>query len=383
MAYVTDFFLIRLIIIIFKKITFTSSYFYMVEILRYFIFIYCFLGVFIAGGLFFKKRTAANISLAIFIILFTLEQLDFLYTTSEVVLIYPEYYLWVYPICLLFGPALWLHFLYVKNPRLKFHFKQLLHTIPFILFLFVLLLPILQLEGSERIEYTRQNFMNHMMPLNYLRTTHVVIYGLLMVAVIVKEKLYRKNVQGIYLTVIAGIYFLTAVLQSYLTRFADNYRQFSFYFFLASTIVLIAGLVLYKYPELLHQLHQKYFSSNLKTDDRKRIIQKINNYQNTPRLFLDNNLNLSNFCDTIDERSHHVSQVFSEEFNISFTNFINDERIKYAKKILEDPEKDHLKILAVAFESGFNNNVTFNKAFVKYVGTTPGKYRKESRQTTE
>ena len=359
------------------------GYIYMVEILRYFIFFYCFLGVFIAGGLFFKKRTAANISLAIFIILFTLEQLDFLYTTSNVVLIYPQYYLYIYPICLLFGPSLWLHFVYVKNSDLKFNYKHLFHAIPFLFFLIFLLLPILILEGSDRIEYTRANFMNHMMPLNYIRTTHVVIYGLLMVIVIVRERLFSKNVKGVYLTAIAAIYFLTAVLQSYLTMFADSYRQFSFYFFLASTIVLIAGFVLYRYPDLLQHLHQKYFSSNLKDQDRKRIVNKINEFQRTPSNFLDSSLNLSSFCEDIDERSHHVSQVFSEDFDTSFTNFVNDARVKHAKIILADSKNDHLKILAVAFESGFNNNVTFNKAFVKFVGKTPGKYRKDCRKVNE
>ncbi len=349
----------------------------MVEFLRYFIFFYCFVGIFISGGLFFNKRSLANIMMAVYIFLFTLELIDFLYTTSDVVLMYPQYYLYIYPICLLFGPALWLHFTFIKNPDRKFTYTQLLHVLPFLFFVGFLLAPILRLEGMARIEYTRENFNNYMMPLNYIRTTHVMLYGIMMVFVIIKERLYKSNRQGIYLTLIAVIYFFTAVLQSYLTRFADSYRQFSLYFFLAATIFLIAGIVLYSYPELLERFQEKYFSSNLKESDRKRIISKIEKVSGDIQIYLNSNLKLTEFCDQIEERPHHVSQVFSSEFSTSFSSFVNEHRVAVAKCILQDPKKDDLKILAVAFECGFNNNVTFNKAFVKCTGMTPGKFRKE------
>jgi len=335
------------------------------------------MGVFIAGGLFFKNRSPANIFLALFILFFTFEQLDFLYTTSEVVLLYPHYFLWMYPICFLFGPALWLHFKYVQHPESKFRWTDLLHGLPFVLFIVFLLSPILSLEGTERIEYTRKNFNNEIMPLNYIRTTHVVLYGLWMLIVIAKNKLYKNNKQGFYLTVITLIYFLTAVLQSYLTRFADSYRQFSWYFFLAFTIVLIVGFVLYRYPELLKEIQQKYFSSSLKDSDRERIAKKISAIAEEDSYFLDNGLQLVSFCEHLEEKPHQVSQVFSSHFKTSFSHFVNKKRVEHAQILLLDPTKDHLKILAVAFESGFNNNVTFNKAFSKVTGMTPGKFRKE------
>ncbi|NND88151.1 MAG: AraC family transcriptional regulator, partial [Flavobacteriaceae bacterium] len=336
---------------------------------------------FIAGGLFFKKQTAANIALALYIILFTCELLDFLYATSEVILLYPDFYLWGYSLCFLFGPVLWLHFKYIQQPEARFNYWDLLHGIPFIIFLFFVIWPLLQMESVDRIAYTRKNFNNEMMPLNYIRTTHVTLYGAWMLFVIIKNKLFKNSKLGLYLTTLTLIYFLTAVLQSYLTRFADSFFQFVWYYFLASTIVLIAGFVLYRYPELLQHIQDKYFSSILKDSDRKRIIQKIEDLKKDQTYFLNNNLQLSSFCEHIDEKPHQVSQVFSSHFDTSFTHFINAQRIEHAKMLLKDPEKDHLKILAVAFESGFNNNVTFTKAFSKVTGSTPGKFRKRRGKT--
>ncbi|MDC8000516.1 helix-turn-helix domain-containing protein [Aequorivita todarodis] len=244
------------------------------------------------------------------------------------------------------------------------------------------MVPLFRFSGAERLAYSQANFMEKMMPLNYLRTTHVSIYGFVMVYFIVKERIYKMKKQGIYLTIIVAIYFVSAILQSYLTSFADSYRQFVIYFFIASTIILISGFILYAYPNILQQIHQKYFSSNLNEKERKRIAQKIGQLESGEKFFLNSAIDLKSFCEMIGERPHYVSQVFSEEFNTSFSNFINEKRVEYAKQMLQNPEFDNLKILAIAFDSGFNNNVTFNKAFVKFCGMTPGKFRKHSRKNS-
>lgn len=366
----------RLIIIIFSKRFIKQSYFWNMEMLRYFIFFYCILGFFVAGGLFFKNRNLSTISLSFFIVLFTLEMLSFLYETSEVLFLFPQYFLIDFPICLLFGPMLWLHYKYTRKPKKTFSKIDLLHLIPFVLFIVFLLAPLFKLEGLERIQFARNNFLDQIMPLNYVRTTHVTLYGLVLLVLIIKYKAYKENDKGVYLTVVVVIYFLTAVLLSYLTGFADSFRQFVLYYFLASTILLVTGFVLYAYPEILQQLHKKYFSSNLREEDKARVVNKIKALKNEEPLFLDNSLNLKSLCKHIHEKPYYVSQVLSEEFNTSFSDFVNKKRIYFAKNLLINPEKDHLKILAIAYESGFNNDVTFNKAFVKFVGVTPGKYRK-------
>jgi AraC-like DNA-binding protein len=62
-------------------------------------------------------------------------------------------------------------------------------------------------------------------------------------------------------------------------------------------------------------------------------------------------------------------------FQSNFFDFINTYRIEAAKKILEDPDKADWKILAIAYETGYNNKATFNRVFKKYTGYTPSAYR--------
>ena len=73
---------------------------------------------------------------------------------------------------------------------------------------------------------------------------------------------------------------------------------------------------------------------------------------------------------------HNASQVINEHFEVSFHELINTYRIQEAKKILDNDFKKNLNIIDVAYEVGYNNKVTFNKAFKKDTQLTPSEYQK-------
>lgn len=50
---------------------------------------------------------------------------------------------------------------------------------------------------------------------------------------------------------------------------------------------------------------------------------------------------------------------------------MNKYRISEAVEILKNDEFNNLKIIQVAYEVGFNNKVSFNKSFRKYLSQTP------------
>mgnify|MGYP000601497213 CR=1 FL=1 len=347
------------------------------EILRYLIFLYCILGIFVAGGLFYSKDVLGNKYIALYILCFTLDQFNFLYETSPILKLYPHFFLILYPICLLLGPLLWFHFSSIIKGHDVSIKNQLWHFIPFILFISFFLIPLYRLPGLERISFASERFLDYIMPLNYIRTTHVVLYGVIMLIVIMRKKLLQKHPKAIYLVVIAIIYFLTAIIQSYLTAFANSYTDFAVYYTLAATIVLFAGVILYTYPDTIKEFQIKYFKNSLKENDKKRIIEKLEKFKSNTPFFLNKKVNLTELSIQTGEQKHHLSQILSEQMNISFNDYVNATRIEYAEKLLLNPSYKNAKIIAIAFESGFNNNVTFNKAFVKFTGYTPHKYRKE------
>ncbi|MCC5648212.1 helix-turn-helix domain-containing protein, partial [Nostoc sp. CHAB 5824] len=59
--------------------------------------------------------------------------------------------------------------------------------------------------------------------------------------------------------------------------------------------------------------------------------------------------------------------------------FINKYRIEEAKSLLFSEKFNHLNILGIAFQSGFNSKTTFNITFKKHTGLSPTDYVKSQR----
>ena len=73
---------------------------------------------------------------------------------------------------------------------------------------------------------------------------------------------------------------------------------------------------------------------------------------------------------------HQLSQVLNEQLGKNFYDFINEYRVEEFKSRIQLPENNHLTLLGVAFDSGFNSKTTFNTIFKKTTGLTPSDYKK-------
>jgi len=69
---------------------------------------------------------------------------------------------------------------------------------------------------------------------------------------------------------------------------------------------------------------------------------------------------------------HNASQLINEHFNMSFHEFVNYHRINDAKDLLKKEQERN--IIDIAYEVGYNNKVSFNKAFKKDTNLTPSQY---------
>ena len=72
----------------------------------------------------------------------------------------------------------------------------------------------------------------------------------------------------------------------------------------------------------------------------------------------------------------HLSTVFSKHMHIGYKNYLDDVRLNYARKLLEDTDDT---ILSISYESGFNSLRTFNRIFEKTFDMSPNQFRKSSR----
>ncbi len=92
----------------------------------------------------------------------------------------------------------------------------------------------------------------------------------------------------------------------------------------------------------------------------------------------DKNINVDLLADKAYMSTSHFHKKFKNTLGISPIDYINTERIKFAKKLISENNK--LRVSDVAFKSGFNSVSYFNRQFKKHELIVPSKYRKVVNQ---
>lgn len=104
--------------------------------------------------------------------------------------------------------------------------------------------------------------------------------------------------------------------------------------------------------------------------------QKLQTYLTQEKPYLDNNLSLKVLAQALNMHANQLSWLINEEMGGNFNQLINSYRIQAFKKLAQDPANDHLSIIGLAFESGFNSKTVFNTYFKKETGLTPKQWMK-------
>jgi AraC-like DNA-binding protein len=349
------------------------------EIIRYLLFVEVFLAFFVAGGVFFKERNLRTTTVALLIALVGFHILLFLYGSSDLAYSYPQFKSWFYyEVAFLFGPLLFIHLQCLILDKKRLQFIDVLHLLSILIFWFGYG-DVLLMEGKQRSQYILEHFMDRTMFWNYLLAFQMMLYAIGCTVFLFLKKNVLSSERLQYTMLLVTSYVCSAVFISYLTHYADGWRDFAFYYLVLTSIIFGIGYLLFKNPDFLKQIQKKYFSSNLAKKDMQRITSKIETGFNTEQLFLNGGLSISSLSHVLNEKPHHVSQTFSEYIKENFNDYVNKHRIDIAKQHLRDPKYSNYKIEAIALESGFNNKVTFYKAFTKFTNETPSAYRKKKK----
>lgn len=89
------------------------------------------------------------------------------------------------------------------------------------------------------------------------------------------------------------------------------------------------------------------------------------------RLFLDANLSLKGLAEHIQLHPNKLSWLLNEYLGKNFNELINSYRLECFKTKALDPSNNHLTLLGLAFECGFNSKSVFNAFFKKMEGQSP------------
>ena len=115
--------------------------------------------------------------------------------------------------------------------------------------------------------------------------------------------------------------------------------------------------------------HVNYIPINNKTEsDRMNKIYRyiMKNFRNK--------ISLEVIADLINMTPSSFSRYFKSRVNKSFSDFIKELRIDYARKLLNE---NKISINSVSYDSGYTTLSNFNKQFKEVTGKTPLQYRNE------
>lgn len=100
----------------------------------------------------------------------------------------------------------------------------------------------------------------------------------------------------------------------------------------------------------------------------KRTMQTGGYYQ-------DPELSLSSLAEKLEMSPHELSRIINTVLKKSFNDFVNEYRVAGVVQKMQDPAYNHITLLGIAFESGFNSKTTFNRTFKQITGKSPAEYK--------
>lgn len=107
------------------------------------------------------------------------------------------------------------------------------------------------------------------------------------------------------------------------------------------------------------------------------ILEKLSFFEDN-KGYLQSNITVQILSTTFETNSKYVSKIVNVYKEKSFTQYINDLRIEFAIKQLQENKKlRKYTIQALALEFGFNNSESFSNAFYKKTGLKPTYFIKE------
>lgn len=372
----------------------TISHRYLFEVNGWIIFFFAtgLIGIFLSIVINLRKKGDANANLMISLFVFFhscfIIHLSMYLSKSD--LTYPHSLYASTWFSFLYGPLLYFYYKRVTE-KYRLKLRDALHLVPS-LFLIVYLYPIYSLPAEEKLHllYNRDEILLPILTkIVLIKYLSLGIYAFLIYKIYARKLAERKKgtsieiikwqrnlmiLNALYVSfyVIYGIAIMNNVVTHLLL-----YPQI----FLMSSIILYVGYIAYAQPRVFSKKYlfgkvtlEKYQKSGLTSSFSEELKEQLLLLFDEEKIYKQSNISLGALAQRLGTTRHNVSQVINEHFELNFFHLVNKYRVEEAKEIFKKDQNRNLNIIDVAYDVGFNNKVTFNKAFKAETNMTPSLY---------
>ncbi len=113
------------------------------------------------------------------------------------------------------------------------------------------------------------------------------------------------------------------------------------------------------------------------------LLVKFSRLMQDEKPFLEPGLTVDDICRKLNTNRTYLSHMIHDNYKQNFNSFINELRIKEARRLLTESKYDHLSIEGIGEMVGFSTKVTFHSIFKKQIGITPSYFRNSIASSRE
>lgn len=320
---------------------------------------------------------------------------------------------------LTFGPFLYLYTFYLLRGRRRFAPVHIFHFVPFFLFTTYYFLVV---KDSSA---TRVSFFNYFLTFAFIVSASAYTAWVFMLLRTFRKNIKREmysydnasnrlfwlNYVTILFVITFFIYFLVKLVAydsnvEIVTALGLTWLAFSVSYFairqpaLYKEATLDTGLTLTeKMSDTLNRIdapakvvtqektpqhetpHEpKEQALNELTDEKRQQIERLLRFMKEEKPYLNPELTLPELASRVNIQKHQVTHLLNVFIGKNFFEFVNEYRLEEVKRRLNEPRYEHLTLVAIAYDCGFNSKSTFNSFFKEYTGQTPSEFRKENKK---
>lgn len=300
---------------------------------------------------------------------------------------WPRHFPWIFP------ASVYFYFLAQTNVNFKFKMDDVIHLIPYLVYLIVSIFLYLYNLTPRTGLYSVGSYGEvwHIF-------LHVINYGGIFFYFIKSLKIYKNykiwaqneysNIYELELLWLRNflIFFLTGAILHLINTIIDIIYDLPFdqdYYwqlFIVITIIYlgISGMTQKQeknltFTEAAIQTTNDdlILQTKIASQEELEFIGRLDSFMKSKKPYLNPDLTLKNLASQMNTNTTFLSAVINNAFEKNFNDFINESRVNEFQSAKQNPENRNLTLIAIAYDCGFNSKATFNRAIKKFTGKMP------------
>jgi len=355
-----------------------------------------FIGLNFALQLWFTKRAdqATNRFLALALAIIVLSMIWVLAIDVRLGTYFPHWSWLPLQFSLTLGPLIFFYVLKITRPVYKFRWKDLPHFSPLLLQQGVLVLEIRESIRTGEATYETSIFQQMNPVLQLLAFVSVIIYLYLAHRLIGRfyqglkfngGDRYRYELRWLHRLLMGfGLLWLLWIPFTAADYFYYHYQlnidaYYPLYLLLAVMMIWIAAVAFLRQEAGGRAQTPPFLKPPLPAEMKQRGIW-LKKAMQAGLYYQDAELSLSSLAEKLGLAPHDLSRIINTALKKSFNDFINEYRVADFVQKMQDPAYDHITLLGIAFESGFNSQSTFTRIFKHMTGKSPLAYKNDLKK---